>query len=154
MKTFVVLSDSHGRSVAALKRVVPLFAENDYVIHLGDGFRDISEAVAEHTNAHLLHGNCDLVSGTDECVIEEEGHSLLCCHGHKYSVKQGLSGLVGRAKALGCDIALYGHTHHADISEVDGVLCINPGALCDRVEPSYCYLVLNGKEKVAKIVHL
>lgn len=153
MKTFVILSDSHGRSGETLKKLSPLFGENDYVIHLGDGSRDISW-VKDRQNVYLLKGNCDLFPGLEECVIEEEGHSIFCCHGHRYNVKLGLDELAEHARRLGCDIALYGHTHLAGIAEINGILCINPGALCDRTDPSYCYLVLNRKERVAKIVRL
>ena len=36
MKTFVVLSDSHGRK-KNVEKLLALFAENDFVVHLGDG---------------------------------------------------------------------------------------------------------------------
>ena len=35
MKTIVVLSDSHYRGV--VRKLEPLFQENDYIVHLGDG---------------------------------------------------------------------------------------------------------------------
>ena len=42
MKTFVVISDSHGRR-KNVEKVAPLFAENDYVVHLGDGSTDLRD---------------------------------------------------------------------------------------------------------------
>lgn len=155
MKTAVIVSDSHARSRKFLEQLAPLFAENDYIIHLGDGaadMREISSAYPEKT--YLLRGNCDFSGGAEECVIEAEGVSLFCCHGHRYGVKGGLSRLVGRAKELGCAVALYGHTHAAAIEERDGVLCVNPGAIGSYSAPSYCYLVLHRGKATAKIIPL
>ena len=47
MKTFVVISDSHGRR-KNVEKVAPLFAENDYVVHLGDGSTDLRDFFREH----------------------------------------------------------------------------------------------------------
>lgn len=154
MKTFLVLSDSHGKR-RGLEKLMPLFGENDFIVHLGDGsadMRDVLRAFPE--KVYLCRGNCDFSFGEEEYVIREEGVSLLCCHGHKYGVKSGLSRLARRAKELGCEVALYGHTHRAAIEETDGVLCVNPGALGDYTEPSYCYLVLHNGKATPTIVKL
>ena len=154
MKTFVIVSDSHGR-YKNLQKLAPLFAENDYVVHLGDGSSDMRMFSAQEPDKfYILKGNCDFSYGQEECVIEEEGVLVFCCHGHRYGVKRGLEDLAARAKALGCSVALYGHTHRADIAEVDGVLCVNPGALGDYAAPSYCYLVLHKGKPTATIVSL
>ena len=47
----------------------------------------------------------------------------------RYGVKTLLGVLAHEAKEKGCDVALYGHTHRADICEMDGVTLINPGSL-------------------------
>lgn len=152
MKTFIVLSDSHGKR-ANVEKLRPLFAENDYVVHLGDGSSDMREhARSFPEKTYVLKGNCDFSYGIDECIIHAEGISLFCCHGHKYGVKSGLERLAARAKAAGCEVALYGHTHRAKIEEVNGVLCINPGAAGSYTEPSYCYLAVHGCKPTAVIV--
>ncbi len=154
MKTFVILSDSHGRR-AALQKISPLFAENDFIVHLGDGaadMRDCRHAFPQKT--FVLSGNCDLSFGEEELVLEEEGVRIFCCHGHRYGVKGNLSRLAMRAKELGCTVALYGHTHRADIREEEGVLCVNPGALGSYSDPSYCYLVLHQGKVTPTIVPL
>ena len=143
MKTFVVISDSHGRR-GAVERVKSLFPENDYLVHLGDGSVDMRPVLSEFPEkTYILRGNCDFAYGQTECVIEAEGVRVLCCHGHRYGVKSGLAKLAARAKELDCDVALYGHTHRADVSEVDGVTCICPGSIGAYADPSYCYLVLH-----------
>lgn len=154
MKTFVIVSDSHGRT-KNLQKIAPLFQENDYVLHLGDGSSDMRPYTAEFPGkTRVLKGNCDFSYGEDECVIEAEGISLFCCHGHRYGVKWGLERLAVRAKELGCTVALYGHTHRADVRTVDGVLCVNPGALGDYASPGYCYLVVHEGKPTATLVPL
>ena len=146
MKTFLVLSDSHGRR-GVLDGILPLIAENDYIVHLGDGSADMKGVFSEFPQkTYLCRGNCDFAYGEEELVIQAEGRRIFCCHGHRYGVKSGISRLVARAKQLDCDITLYGHTHRAAAEEIEGVLCINPGAAGAYAEGSYCYLVLyNGK---------
>ena len=60
------------------------------------------------------------------------------------------------AKERGCDIALYGHTHEADVHEEEGVLVVNPGCmtLLYPDAPRYCYLVVAGKKAVATVVEV
>ena len=154
MKTFLIVSDSHAHR-ERLEKLRALVAENDYLVHLGDGMGDIREIAKEFPEkVYSLKGNCDFSVGQEECVIEAERLSILCCHGHKYGVKGGLERLARAARKKGCEIALYGHTHVADIRTVDGVLCINPGALSSFTEPSYCYLVLHNGKPTATIVNL
>ena len=152
MLSCIVLSDSHGR-VKNVEKLKPLFEENGMVVHLGDGASDLRLFAREDPEKFIvLKGNCDFSYGMDEYVLEAEGVRVLCCHGHKYGVKTGLSRLVARAKELGCTVALYGHTHRAFNEVVDGVLCVNPGAAGDFVKPSYCYLALHGGRATAVIV--
>lgn len=154
MKTFVVLSDSHGRARAAAQ-IAPLFAENDFVVHLGDGCSDLRAYTSQEPEKfYIMRGNCDFSYAQEECVVEAEGVRVFCCHGHRYGVKRGLETLAARAKELGCTVALYGHTHRADITEADGVLCINPGALGSYSDPSYCYLVVHKGKVTPTIVKI
>lgn len=154
MKTFVVISDSHGKR-ARIEKLRPLFEENDYIVHLGDGSGDMREIFGAYPQkTYICKGNCDFSYGEEEFVIEAEGFSVLCCHGHRYGVKSGLSRLAAYAKERGCGIALYGHTHRAAIEERDGVLLVNPGSLGSYTEPSYCYLVLHRGKATPTIVSL
>ena len=154
MKTFVVVSDSHGRR-KNVEKIAPLFAENDFVVHLGDGSADlIAYARSAPEKFLIVKGNCDPSCGADELVIEEEGVRILCCHGHKYGVKGSLGRLAAHAKERGCTVALYGHTHRAAIEETDGVLCVNPGSLGSYTDPSYCYLVVHRGKVTPTIVSL
>lgn len=153
MKTFIVVSDSHGRR-GCMEKIAPLIAENSGFIHLGDGVSDARRVESDPENTYLLRGNCDFSYAQEECVIREEGVSVFCCHGHRYGVKSGLERLTARAKELGCEVALYGHTHRACVEEREGVLLVNPGSLGDYAEPSYCYLVLHRGKATATVVPL
>lgn len=154
MTTIVVLSDTHGNKRDVLS-LFPVMTESDIIIHLGDTSQDGNFIRAEFPNkTHLVNGNCDLVQlGENELVLQVENVKIFACHGHLYSVKSTPEKLVARAKELGCDVALYGHTHSASEREIDGVLTINPGTMSKYSNKSYCYLVINGNKAVAKIVY-
>ncbi len=154
MKKCIVMSDTHG-SQKGIEKLKPLFAENDYIIHLGDGAGDLKEIFSVYPNkVYQCRGNCDFISAyPDEFVLEIEQVRILCCHGHAYGVKTLLGVLANEAKKKGCDVALYGHTHRADICEMDGVTLINPGSLRYPASEggSYCYLVVH-KDKVTPVI--
>jgi putative phosphoesterase len=146
MKKLIVISDSHG-NMQAVDGMMPLVAENDYLIHLGDGLSDIRALRDAYPDkAYFCAGNCDYAAyyPTDG-VLEVENVKIFYCHGHKYGVKQELLTLALAAKSRGCEIALYGHTHEAKITQMEGVTLINPGTLRYAVGKggSYCYLVIH-----------
>lgn len=155
MKTLVVISDTHGCK-SSVEKLYEIFSENDYVIHLGDTSSDAQDILQDFPyKTIVLNGNCDLSKyGDDELTIRIENVNVFMCHGHKYGVKQNLSRLAHRAKELGCSVALYGHTHVPNICEIDGVTLINPGTMNRYSTNTYCYLVVNGNNVVAKIVEL
>ena len=47
-------------------------------------------------------------------------NKLFVTHGHAYGVKSGLGRLAERAKTLGADVVLYGHTHIPEQREIEG----------------------------------
>ncbi|MDE7305862.1 MAG: YfcE family phosphodiesterase, partial [Clostridia bacterium] len=101
----------------------------------------------------VINGNCDPVNlGENESVISVEGVKIFACHGHRYCVKSNLYKLAEKAKSLGCGIALYGHTHKAMETQIDGVTLLNPGAGKKYSENSYLYIVVNGEKAVFKTV--
>lgn len=153
MKTIVVISDTHGNR-QLLDKLDPIFAENDYIIHLGDTSSDGNYIRTKHPEkTYVINGNCDVMSlGESEKVISVGGVKIFACHGHRYSVKSSLHKLAERAKSLGCNIALYGHTHRASETEIDGVTLLNPGAGKRYGENSYLYIVINGGKAVFKTV--
>ena len=155
MKTFVIISDTH-RNTKPLDKIATVLAECDYIIHLGDmagDARELMRAYPEKT--YVLAGNNDFFGGESELVLDAEGRRIFACHGHRYGVKSGTERLVAAAKERLCDIALYGHTHEAEVREENGVLLINPGCMTAYApHKSYCFLVVNGKKAVPTIVNL
>lgn len=154
MKTAVVISDTHGHgeNLDSLSRV---FEECDYIFHLGDGRADMCFIEEKYPlKAYSFKGNCDFGVGLREEVVEIEGVTLFACHGDRYRVKNTLSDLSAEAKRRGATIALYGHTHRAEIAEENGVTLVCPGTL--KYPPyrggTYAYLVICGKKCTATIV--
>ena len=126
MKKIIVVSDSHGNR-RALDCLDGIFAESDYIIHLGDTSSDGGYIRGKYPDKTVvINGNCDFISvGEREKIIKFEDVNIFACHGHMYSVKSTLARLAQRAKELDCRIALYGHTHDARESEIDGVTLLN-----------------------------
>ena len=153
MKTIVALSDTHGNT-QAINSLIGLFGESDYVVHLGDGARDMKGFYADFgEKIYQVNGNCDVVAyGLKHFVLEIEKVKVLLTHGDLYGVKNGLKRLVEFAKSEDCSVVLYGHTHEAKIEEIEGVMLINPGSLSYfAAEKSIAYVIINGEKVVAKI---
>ena len=154
MKRLIVVSDTHG-NYKAVEELLPLIAENDYVIHLGDGAGDMRAVREVHPDkVYTVGGNCDFFSAYPrEGELEIENIKIFFCHGDRYGVKRELRSLALEAKRRGCDVALYGHTHQANITEIEGVMLINPGSLRVSVGKggSYCYLVVH-KNKITPVI--
>ena len=155
MKTIVVISDSHG-NLNAVEELLHLIVENDYCVHLGDGAGDMKGVFYQYPDkTYLCAGNCDFFAPyPSEGVLEVEDARIFYCHGHTYGVKTGLERLAARAKSLGCDVVLYGHTHEVGITELDGVTLVNPGTMKYPLGKggTYAYLVINGKKVTAVTV--
>ena len=139
----LVLSDIHGCSNTAQKIIAANF-DAKHIIFLGDGLNTLTqiESFFPEKSFYSVAGNCDFITATDENFLSFGGKKIFFTHGHKYYVKQrrDLSLLKERAKLLGADIALYGHTHVAH-KEKDGELYImNPGTV---LQSSYGIIDIN-----------
>lgn len=154
MKTILVISDTHGsrKGIDALRSLI---AENDYLIHLGDGALDIRTELSKYPDkVYFCAGNCDFSSFLPlEGELQVEQVKIFYCHGHAYGVKSGLAKLAAKAKERGCEVALYGHTHRARIDVIDGVTLINPESARYGVDSGggYAYIVVH-KEKVTPVL--
>jgi len=155
MKTLIALSDSHG-NMAAVEKLFPLFEECDYIVHLGDTSSDGQRIKAKFgQKVSLINGNCDFYKlGLDELTLEIEGVKIFACHGDRYGVKRGCDVLAKKAKDIGCQVALFGHTHRAEEIAAAGVTLFNPGNMSRYSENSYLYLVLSAGKAVGKIVYI
>ena len=77
MKRIIVISDSHGNA-KGVADLLPLIAENDYVIHLGDGAGDMREARGLYPDkVYACGGNCDFFTPLPEDgILEVENISI------------------------------------------------------------------------------
>ena len=127
-KPFVigVVSDTHG---ALPDAAFEALSGSDAIVHAGDvGVGHILatlEAIAPVT----------LVRGSNSCVAEGQapvvanvrlgGVRVMIAH-----VESDLTGAFDPA-LVGARVAVFGHTHLAEITECDGVLWVNPGSPSD-----------------------
>ena len=136
----LVASDTH-LSVDRLIKVTEL-EKPDKVFHLGDSLGKVEqvEAICE-VPVTAVRGNCDSDISMPSEVIEEIGnHKALLTHGHYYGVGydvEDLDELIDAAKAKGCDIVMYGHTHVPLLSRgYKGMTILNPGSISSPRQPS------------------
>lgn len=142
--TFLVFSDSHG-NLASMKEICQK-EPHDKLIFLGDYLRDIQLFGRIYPGEHIfaVAGNNDGFTHPEEKIIEGGGLHILCCHGHKYHVKNTYGRIHSAAVEKGCSAALFGHTHHQFACLKDGILLLNPGSIGYKNE--YALLKIdNGK---------
>lgn len=142
--TFLVLSDSHGRS-ENIKEAFLRCGNPDAVLFLGDGVRDV-DAAALSCRVVSVRGNCDVFSSFSGELPAEHfeafgEYNIMLTHGHLFGVKESLSRAASYAASRGADLLLFGHTHRrADIylpagEEIGGIILrkplrlFNPGSI-------------------------
>ena len=128
-KKLLVVSDTHHRIINVQNWA--LENPHDILIHLGDHVRD-GQALADalHIPTVLVRGNNDECEHETpwEIILPIYSHRLLLVHGHLQYVEGGLEDLTDKAVQSGCDIALFGHTHHRADKLHQGVRLLNPGS--------------------------
>lgn len=88
---------------------------------------------------------CSLVVPSRQ-ILHASGYSLFLTHGHRYSVDVSLEMLVDSAHAMGCDVAVFGHTHIPFAETFTHILALNPGSPArprGKSEPSFAVLELD-----------
>lgn len=130
----VVFSDSHGNT-EGMKRVLER-EKAELIIHLGDVSRD-ARTVAELYNKPLISvaGNCDMFPDVPYVTVTEiDGVYVYICHGNAlYGDERAVA---KEAKANGCTLAFFGHTHAPTDTVIDGVRVINPGSISKPRPPA------------------
>ncbi len=129
MITVAVISDTHGN----MTRLFPLnrwLKGVQGVWYAGDGCAErhlLEEQLGFPVAA--VAGNCDEPGLCPlEEVVEVAGKRVLLTHGHLYKVKNGLSRLEARARLLGVEACIFGHTHLPALLVKDGLTFFNPGS--------------------------
>ena len=117
----VVASDSHGRT-DILEDIVRS-EKGDFYLHCGDS-QDDELSIFPFVS---VKGNCDFYNKEREKIFKIGNFKILMEHGHMH---YGLS-LVYKAKEIGANIVLTGHTHIPNSYIIDDILFVNPGS-CAR----------------------
>ena len=151
-----VFSDSHGSPQKMLDAVARMHP--DMVVHLGDGERDV-QLLRERYPALPLHavcGNCDYWSAAPETqLFDVHGVKIFITHGHLYGVKSTRATLLEAAARQGASVAMYGHTHVAQLVQTDGFTLLNPGSCGLSAEPSCAEVLIDRAGHVdARILRL
>lgn len=161
----LVISDSHGFTAQLIFSLLEQGSDCDCLIFCGDGIGDVCTALdraqEDETLAKCIPpvicavaGNCDTefysvnsMSLTIQIPLIQTltiaGHTVLCTHGHRFSIYSGTDALEQAAKRSNADVALYGHTHIAHSLQQGPLLIANPGS-CARPRSNQppCYAIL------------
>ncbi|MGN0493943.1 MAG: metallophosphoesterase [Acutalibacteraceae bacterium] len=152
-----VISDSH-RNKSTVERILSSQPQSHHVFFLGDVTADIEDmqALFPDKSFYIVSGNCDYFSLYPSSGIETVGgKKIFYTHGHTLGVKHGLENLIKTAKASGCDIALYGHTHTSQILYEDGIYVVNPGSCAQPRDSRKSYAVIDiEKNGIMPIINL
>lgn len=128
----LVFSDSH-RDIESCIKVINNIVGVDMVLHAGDHISDAKELCRMFPEIafEYVPGNCDFSSDDSDVVVEAQGKKIFLTHGHGYSVKYDdtFSELYNKAESLGCDCAVFGHTHQSLCDPRRKVLLLNPGSI-------------------------
>ena len=138
MTKLLILSDSHN-SASAVERILHAESDANAVVFLGDGLRDLEEALTLHPKMKVY--------AVDQVVV-------FYTHGHMYGVKYDLDTLADAAAARGAEVALFGHTHKPTALQKNGVFLFNPGS-CGRcyTGPNTYGVMLLDKGKITSFAH-
>ena len=144
----LIVSDTH-RQNGNLCRVLAKVGKMDRLIHLGDseGSEDYIREIAG-CPVEIVAGNNDFFSRLPkEKEIMLGGYRTLLTHGHYYGVSVGMERLKEEARARGCNIAMFGHTHRPYLSQEEGLTVLNPGSLSfprqDGRKPTYMLMEID-----------
>lgn len=132
----LVFSDSHN-NVSNMYEIARSCTDASLIVHLGDMCVDYKKIKSSFPDVPsvAVKGNNDYFENEFDFdyVANFEGVKCLFTHGHRYSVKGGVSALLGRARILGTRLALFGHTHMPYKEKIGDTLLFNPGSIgCGR----------------------
>ena len=136
----LAVSDNHGNDLV-IKEILNSNQFCDYYFHLGDSEMEIQDLKPFIS----VKGNMDYdYSLPMDRIVDVNDHSIYLCHGQSYYGDPEL--IAEYAKKVGCDIAIFGHTHRFFDQTINGVRVINPGS-CTRPKdgnlPTYAIIDIN-----------
>lgn len=133
----IVTSDSHG-DVEILKKIALENSDASIFIDAGDSCKRKEEIAPFET----VKGNCDLYIKNNYRIYQASSVGIYTTHGHGlFFTNKTLAKL---AKDFGCKIAIHGHTHVPEITEIDGIKILCPGSVSiPRSQVGKTYAVIN-----------
>jgi len=130
-KKLLIVSDSHGNFVN-LRKAVEIEFPFDYLIHCGDGIRDIAQVELPGGIVVVkVAGNIEsyISPGTEKIeIFEVSGTRIMVTHGDQLQAHHGMDGVLREAVSRGADLVFYGHTHKKALTGSRPLL-FNPGPL-------------------------
>jgi putative phosphoesterase len=140
------ISDTHGGYENVIQ-ALELLKDCDQICHLGDVLyhgprNDIPKTYNPKKLAELLMGRKDIVyvrgncdADVDETVTEQDissksrvitfdNYRFYLVHGYEETEEER----IRKAKELGCQVVISGHTHVKVLKEQDGIIVLNPGS--------------------------
>ena len=132
MRRILLCSDIHG-CVWNYAQAIAEAGRIDAIMIAGDVGARISDLMAMTPNipVYAVAGNNDMFQThlPKWKVVTEGRHRIFMAHGHMHGVYMNLDMLEKDAGKNDCDIVVFGHTHRYFMSERNGILFLNPGAL-------------------------
>ena len=141
-----VMSDTHG-SLPYFEKALDLLEDCDVIFHIGDvlyhgprndlpeGYnpKGVIEKINNLDNMIIVRGNCD--ADVDQMVIKHPIQSpyvmsqfgeirILLTHGYTDSKED----TIEKAKSMGADILILGHTHVKELFFDESLIVLNPGS--------------------------
>jgi putative phosphoesterase len=151
MVTIGVISDTHGllrpEAIAALNG-------SDHILHAGDvGDAGILERLRAIAPLTAIRGNVD-VCGVCGALPATEAVDLGGC---LFYLVHSIQDLDIQPPAAGVAVVVYGHSHHAELQERQGVMYLNPGSAGPRrfdLQVSLAKVTVVGGKVDARILEL
>ena len=124
-----VIADTHGKTESICRQLKQW--KIDCLLFAGDFYND-GQKIARtlKTKYYGVKGNCDSPTGpgANEEIVEIMDKKIYLVHGQQFGVKQSINRLYYRAKELGVDAVIYGHTHTPHLEYTGDLWMINPGS--------------------------
>ena len=140
------ISDTHGGFENTIRALEGLKG-SDQICHLGDVLyhgprnsipttykpKEMAEYLKQRSDIVYVRGNCD--ADVDETVLGQNlsnksrvihfgGYKFFLVHGYEETEEERIQ----KAKELGCQVVVSGHTHIKVLKEQDGIIVLNPGS--------------------------
>lgn len=134
MIRILVISDTHGHISFIEREIDGIGAENiAAIIHAGDCVEDAEALSYIYPDIPMYNvaGNNDMFSAVDnDLTLTIGGVKIFITHGHGYRVKydSDFETLLRKAKSVGADVAVFGHTHFTHLSYHGNLILLNPGS--------------------------